>query len=114
MLPAREPKPSRTSPSAVGAPVWGSVVAHPVRVQGRPARRGCIYSSDQPLRQGLFFLEARIVGGDTLRALKLVKLYPVSLVSRVCDQFCLCKFVECDQPLLTFGRAIVYRKKPPF
>ena len=55
----------------------------------------------------LFFVEARIVGGETLRALKLIKLYPVSLVSRVCDQFCLCKFVECDQPLLTFGCAIV-------
>src|ERR1700680_496647 len=41
----------------------------------------------------LFFLEARIVAGDTLRVLKLVKLYAVSFVSRVCAQFCLCKFV---------------------
>jgi hypothetical protein len=41
-------------------------------------------------RSSLFLLEARIVGGDTLRVLKLVKLYPVSFVSRVCEQFCLC------------------------
>jgi hypothetical protein len=34
----------------------------------------------------------------------------VPLVGRVCDQFSLCNFVECDQPLLTFGCAIVYRK----
>jgi hypothetical protein len=65
------------------------------------------------VRSSLFFLEARVVGGDALRALKLVKPYPVSLVSRVCDQFSLCKFVECDQPSLTFGGAIVRRKKPP-
>ena len=58
-------------------------------------------------RGALFFLEARVVAGDTLRALKLVKSYSVPFVGRVCDQFCLCKFVECDQPLLTFGCAIV-------
>ena len=65
------------------------------------------------LQGALFCFKPRIVGGHTLRVLKLVKLYPVSFVSRVCDQFCLCNFVECDQPLLTFGRAVVYRKKPP-
>jgi hypothetical protein len=58
----------------------------------------------------LLFLQKRIVAGDALRALKLVKSYSVPLVSRVCDQFCLCKFVECDQRLLTFGCAIVCRK----
>ena len=62
----------------------------------------------------LLSLEPRVVAGDALRALKLLKSYSVPLVSRVCDQFCLCKFVEFNQGLLTFGCAIVSRKNPPF
>ncbi len=68
----------------------------------------------KPTQALLFFLEARIVAGDTLGVLKLVKLYPVPFISRVCDQFCACKFVECDQLSLTFDHGIVYRKDLPF
>jgi hypothetical protein len=61
----------------------------------------------------LFSLAARIVAGDALRILKLVKPYPVTFVTGGCKQVCLCSFVECNQALHAFSCAIMRRKEPP-
>jgi hypothetical protein len=109
--------------SSAGSPIQLVLSKRAGRLLGVPncSARHSLASSDLWSRGvvhapglALFFLEARVIGRDALRALKLVKSNSVPLVSRVCDQFCLCKFVECDQRLLTFGCAIVCRKNPPF
>jgi hypothetical protein len=44
------------------------------------------------------YFPCRIVAGDRLGVLKLIKLCLVPFVGGVCGQFRLCNFVECDAP----------------
>ena len=102
------PTPARSRPHCLGR-----MMLNPYQNPSLDSRER-LMSSSFPSRVRSSFLQARVVVRDALRAFKLVKSYSVPFVGRVCEQFRLCKFVKRDQPLLTFGCAIVCRKNPPF